>query len=1197
MAKTTSKGTKKQSDKELKPFELGLTGRLISSVDPTRIVTGATGGKSGYAEGSPATIDNFKSLKNLRYTDNGIRGIRGMTKINSTALSAHPKIKHVHQYKESTTTHHTLVQAYNSGGTQSKIYRNDTAIPSAGDFTATALHTDASGAGKGRFANCYLGRVIYCNGAETMVWGGDAARVSNFTVYDPNGTFLYDYTEQVQNSSSDTSNVATLKRVLGIGSETKLLLHCNGSDESTTITDSSPTTAHTMTAVGNAKLDTTIKKFGTASLQLDGTGDWVTAPDDADFVLSGGTWTWEGWVYLNNLSADHGLFSQAKSGGTEDYVRMFIDTNGAVHLQICVPTAATGTVTLNSGGAGSVDGITVNSVAIMSGAESFDTDLSTTATNVASNITANTSSPNYTATADGAVITITAVTKGAATNGYVVSSSATTIATTDVNMSGAVIDAIVDLSTPNSVISATTWTHVRVLENGNDYYIFVGGISKARVTTASRTESVVAYDSTVFVGAAHDGTSTTKPLNGYLDEVRLTNTALSTTDFDVPASAYGTSTADVNIRVGGILPLSGISFTVSNANTSTGSLSIYYWSSTNEWTTVTNLTDNTASGGIPLAQSGTITFDSTEDIARQKIIDGVLGYWYKVEITDADAATAISTVKVIEPFQKLRDFWNGQFRSAGSFQLYENGIYKDNTTNIFMDDYVYDDISGGDESSYAIMNGLTSTEYVLCGFVERQQGLHCKLIPNHTNTTASTIITISYWDGSDWISVGTVNDGTSTESVSFTKSGYITWNPVAENTEFRKEINKEDPLYYYKLSWSQAFTGDVLLHHFSGIPVQKPLGNYIFPLYAQGRTFLFGDNADRKNRCIASSLGTLNSFVGTGSGDGLIFGDNTAVVAAAEIYVNSASVGSTTYILVAKAGAMFVIKGGGPEDWVITQVDSTVGCSAPYTFKASPVGLEFSPLQSQQVIVWQSSNSIMMYDSNSIYPISASISNYFDQTKSESINLSKVADSYGFWDNTSGNYEYHWLFASGSSTTLDKELVFDLRRQKWYEIDRGSGNRLQCGADVSDANGAHYSYAATDSGYLQRLENGTAFTGDGGAITYEFELGDLPPTGGLNVETILRYIRLIMVAKGTTSSSVTVTHYGDMNQTGKTITLSPSKSGYDVTMPARSVSGSTWGSHVFHRLKFTISTDDETIGFEPLWISGLYELSRLRLKD
>ena len=431
----------------------------------------------------------------MRYTDNGIRGIRGMTKINSTALSTHPKIKHTHQYKE--TNQHVMVQSYNSGETQSKIYRNDTAIPNTGDFNATALHTDASGAGKGRFANCYLGRVVYCNGAETMVWGGDSARISNFTVYDPNGTFFMTIPNRLQNSLSDTSDVATLKRVLGIGSETKLLLHCDGSDESTTITDSSPTTAHTMTAVGNAKLDTTIKKFGTASLQLDGTGDWVTAPDDADFVLSGGTWTWEGWVYLNNLSVDHGLYSQAKSSATSDYIQVYIDTNGAINLDIKETTAATGTVTLDSGGAGSVDGITVNSVAIMSGAESFDTDLSTTATNVASNITANTSSPNYTAAAVGAVITITAVTKGTATNTYAVVSSATTIATTDANMSGATSSNVISLSTPNSVISATTWTHVRVVENGNDYYIFVGGISKAHVSTASRTEAEAAYNSTV----------------------------------------------------------------------------------------------------------------------------------------------------------------------------------------------------------------------------------------------------------------------------------------------------------------------------------------------------------------------------------------------------------------------------------------------------------------------------------------------------------------------------------------------------------------------------------------------------------------------------------------------------------------------------------------------------------------------------
>ena len=156
MAKTTSKGTTKKTDKQLKPFQLGLTGRLLSSVNSTRIVTVGAGDTQTKA----TTIDNFKSLKNLRYTDNGIRGIRGMTKINSTALSTHPKIKHVHQYKES--SQHILAQTYNSAETESKIYRNDTTVPNTGDFNATALHTDASGAGKGRFDNCTLDGLFYC---------------------------------------------------------------------------------------------------------------------------------------------------------------------------------------------------------------------------------------------------------------------------------------------------------------------------------------------------------------------------------------------------------------------------------------------------------------------------------------------------------------------------------------------------------------------------------------------------------------------------------------------------------------------------------------------------------------------------------------------------------------------------------------------------------------------------------------------------------------------------------------------------------------------------------------------------------------------------------------------------------------------------------------------------------------------------
>jgi len=98
--------------------------------------------------------------------------------------------------------------------------------------------------------------------------------------------------------------------------------------------------------------------------------------------------------------------------------------------------AASGTVDLTGGGSGSVDGIEVDSIEIMSGAESFDTDLTETARNVANNINANTSAPNYSATSLGTLITITSDIRGTGPNTFTVVASTTTITTTDVNLSG-----------------------------------------------------------------------------------------------------------------------------------------------------------------------------------------------------------------------------------------------------------------------------------------------------------------------------------------------------------------------------------------------------------------------------------------------------------------------------------------------------------------------------------------------------------------------------------------------------------------------------------------------------------------------------------------------------------------------------------------------------------------------------------------
>jgi hypothetical protein len=61
--------------------------------------------------------------------------------------------------------------------------------------------------------------------------------------------------------------------------------------------DNASTNDHTFTAYGNAQLSTVQKKFGSASLLLDGTGDYIATGSSTDFQFSTGAFTVEMWVY------------------------------------------------------------------------------------------------------------------------------------------------------------------------------------------------------------------------------------------------------------------------------------------------------------------------------------------------------------------------------------------------------------------------------------------------------------------------------------------------------------------------------------------------------------------------------------------------------------------------------------------------------------------------------------------------------------------------------------------------------------------------------------------------------------------------------------------------------------------------------------------------------------------------------------
>jgi hypothetical protein len=86
---------------------------------------------------------------------------------------------------------------------------------------------------------------------------------------------------------------------------TVLLLHGDGTNGSTIIVDSSKVAGSpkTVTAVGDAQISTAESKFGGSSIAFDGTGNYLTVPDNTAFEFGSGDFTLETWAYFVNFSA------------------------------------------------------------------------------------------------------------------------------------------------------------------------------------------------------------------------------------------------------------------------------------------------------------------------------------------------------------------------------------------------------------------------------------------------------------------------------------------------------------------------------------------------------------------------------------------------------------------------------------------------------------------------------------------------------------------------------------------------------------------------------------------------------------------------------------------------------------------------------------------------------------------------------
>jgi hypothetical protein len=116
---------------------------------------------------------------------------------------------------------------------------------------------------------------------------------------------------------------------------TKLLIHADGTNGSTTIADSE-VTPKSLTANGNAAISTVKSKFGGSSVFFDGNGDYLSSPASTDWNL-GGDWTIDLWLFPTSFHTSNmfpetyfnTLFSYIPASG---WLQVFLNGTGQVKI-------------------------------------------------------------------------------------------------------------------------------------------------------------------------------------------------------------------------------------------------------------------------------------------------------------------------------------------------------------------------------------------------------------------------------------------------------------------------------------------------------------------------------------------------------------------------------------------------------------------------------------------------------------------------------------------------------------------------------------------------------------------------------------------------------------------------------------------------------------------------------------------------
>jgi hypothetical protein len=169
----------------------------------------------------------------------------------------------------------------------------------------------------------YIGNRYTGSGYEFPGYMASARIVKGTAVYDPTQTTL-------------TVPTAPLTAISG----TSLLTNFTNAG----IFDN--TGFNALETVGDAQIDTTTKKYGTGSMEFDGTGDYLIMNGGENFAFGTGDFTIEFWYYSNNTGSQQILYDARPASSNGNYVTFYKSSSNVLELYVNNSVRATGSTSI-----------------------------------------------------------------------------------------------------------------------------------------------------------------------------------------------------------------------------------------------------------------------------------------------------------------------------------------------------------------------------------------------------------------------------------------------------------------------------------------------------------------------------------------------------------------------------------------------------------------------------------------------------------------------------------------------------------------------------------------------------------------------------------------------------------------------------------------------------------------------------------